>query len=503
MSSSKLSDYILTKTLIKSGLQCKKKLWLDFNEPKKEDVNTAIYVGNIFGKKLRELDNSGVDLSDLKYEDALEATKEAIKSNECKMIYEGVFIFDDTLIRPDVLKRSKDGWELWEAKAVKVKDEEIKDSHIKDIAIQYYVVSSCGINITKTKLVCIDDKFVYLGDNNYKNLIKSLDVTEEVKKQSKDVPQYIKDFKKLSSSSVDCPDISIGEHCKDPYPCIYKSTCESENKDKNLIDYTVLPNIRKKALKEYIDEENITTNIQDIPMNLLNPQQKIVLNSHLTGQEYLNPELKKILKKYEWPFYFMDFEFVQQFVPIIKNTKSHESIPFQWSVHEWSNIDSKVEIKDGYNFLDFSSDDIEVKFIESLLKVLKNKGTIFAHNATTEITVLKKLLAKDNCKKFKDQITEVILRIEDTYKLAKDYFYNTKMRGKYGLKQIIKSIPSSVSYEEEGAIAGGSEAQLAWFKCMDPEISNEEKEKEKKLLLEYCAKDTYALYNLVRYWMNK
>ena len=58
------------------------------------------------------------------------------------MIYEGVFIFDDTLIRPDVLKRSKDGWELWEAKAVKVKDEEIKDSHIKDIAIQYYVVSS-------------------------------------------------------------------------------------------------------------------------------------------------------------------------------------------------------------------------------------------------------------------------------------------------------------------------------------------------------------------------
>ena len=75
------------------------------------------------------------------------------------------------------------------------------------------------------------------------------------------------------------------------------------------------------------------------------------------------------------------------------------------------------------------------------------------------------------------------------------------MKGKYGLKQIIKSIPSNINYEEDGGISGGSEAQLAWFKCTDPKISHEEKEKEKKLLLEYCAKDTYALYDLVKYWI--
>jgi len=64
-------DYILTKTLIKSGLQCQKKLWLDFHEPEKEDNNTSIYSGNIFGKKLRELDKSGLDLSKLQNEEAL------------------------------------------------------------------------------------------------------------------------------------------------------------------------------------------------------------------------------------------------------------------------------------------------------------------------------------------------------------------------------------------------------------------------------------------------
>ena len=383
-------DYILTKTLIKSGLQCQKKLWLDFHEPEKEDNNTSIYSGNIFGKKLRELDKSGLDLSKLQNEEALEETKKALKSKECKIIYEGAFIFHDTLIRPDVLKRSKDGWELWEAKAVKVEDEtpeNIKEIFIKDIAIQYYIVSSCDVNITNAKLVCIDDKFIYQGDKNYKNLIKEIDVTEFVKQKSKEVYQDIENFKPLASTSTDCPDCPIGKQCNDPYPCIYIPSCEAELEKNDLVDYKVLPNIRKKELKNYIEENNITTNIQDIPSNLLNDQQKIIRDCHLKNTEYFHPELKNILSKYEWPFYFMDFETIQQFVPIIKETKSHEVLPFQWSVHKWVSIEKNLKVDEGSYFLDFAAADIESKFVESLLKALEKKGSIFVHNQSTEINV--------------------------------------------------------------------------------------------------------------------
>jgi uncharacterized protein (UPF0128 family) len=79
----------------------------------------------------------------------------------------------------------------------------------------------------------------------------------------------------------------------------------------------------------------------------------------------------------------------------------------------------------------------------------------------------------------------------------------TKMKGKYSIKQIIKSIPTNISYTEEGNIDGGRRAQLAWYRCTDPNVTNEEKENEKTLLKQYCAKDTFAMYDLVKYWLQK
>jgi hypothetical protein len=147
----------------------------------------------------------------------------------------------------------------------------------------------------------------------------------------------------------------MGDQCEDPYPCVYIPRCKAELNQNDIIDYKILPNIRKKELKLFIQEKKITNNIQDIPDHLLTEQQKIVKDCHLNNSEYFNLELKKILEEYDWPFYFMDFETIQQFIPIIKNTKSHESIPFQWSVHKWNKKGDDLKIDQGYSFLDFSS----------------------------------------------------------------------------------------------------------------------------------------------------
>ena len=67
----------------------------------------------------------------------------------------------------------------------------------------------------------------------------------------------------------------------------------------------------------------------------------------------------------------------------------------------------------------------------------------------------------------------------------------------------MKAIPSDISYEEKDNIANGMEAQLAWFIYTDPKTSNEDKEKQVKLLKAYCAKDTLAIYYLIKHLLEQ
>tara|TARA_B100001964_G_C13901877_1_gene451983 strand:- start:42 stop:650 length:609 start_codon:yes stop_codon:yes gene_type:complete len=198
----------------------------------------------------------------------------------------------------------------------------------------------------------------------------------------------------------------------------------------------------------------------------------------------------------------MDFETVGQVVPTIIGTTPYYPLPFQWSVHKWESKDK--EIDKGKYFLKFNDQDIEHQFIESLLKALGEKGTIFAHNAKgVEIKILEKLKEKDSCKDLSDKIDNLINRVKDSAIIAKHNFYSPLMNGEWGIKSIIKAIPgSSVSYDEKDNLAGGDEAQLAWFTYTNPKTSIEEKEKLKKLLLDYCSKDTLAVYHLVKYLIN-
>lgn len=155
------------------------------------------------------------------------------------------------------------------------------------------------------------------------------------------------------------------------------------------------------------------------------------------------------------------------------------------------------------SFLDFSDQNIERKFIESLLDAVGEKGTIFAHHKSTEVKVLEKLKDKESCKDLSKKIDNLIVRVVDTLNIVKNNFYAPIMNGRYDLKTIIKAIPSDISYEEKDNIAGGNEAQLAWFIYTDPKTSNNDKEKQIKLLKAYCAKDTLAIYYLVKYLLEQ
>ena len=495
-------NYILTKTLILSGIQCEKKLWLDLNQEKQRKDKAIFRAGNRFGNVVRNYYGKGLDLSDEKDPKiALTKTNEAINSKNVSVIYEGAFLYEETYIQADVLIKEGDHWTLLEAKSAT----KVKDINFFDLAIQTYIIKKSGLNLKFSKLIIINNEFVYKGNQDYKNLIEEKDLTNDVLVKEKEINSLINKFKLIKDKN--CPNIEVGNQCKNPYPCEYLEKCSSPEKNINEVSYKILP-YYGKALDEYCIENNISK-LVDVPEDQLQSSRKdyannyhyIIQQAHKSNKAWINQDIKNHFKDWVWPFYFMDFETVQQTVPVIQNTKPFEQLPFQWSVHKWDKPENDIE---EFSFLEFENQSMELNFLDKLVKTLGNKGTIFVHNHPFEKSVLNKLKEKPNLNHFANDIENIIDRIVDTLALTRHNFYSPEMFGKYSLKKIVKGIPTNITYEsdDEQSVSDGGDAQLAWFICTDPISKKEDKDKMKQELIKYCAKDTRAMYDLIKYFMN-
>ena len=494
--------YSLTKTLILSGIQCEKKLWFELNDKIKSKDKAIFRSGNRFNDVVRKHYGKGIDLSDEKeFETVIKKTKEAIQSNNINVIYEAGFLFKKTFIRADVLVKKDNKWTMLEAKA----STSVKDINISDLAIQSYIVKKSGIEISSNKIIHINKEFIYKGNENYKDFIVEVDITKEVLAKEKEVEHLIDKFLPLKKS--DCPKKEVGPHCKDPYPCHYLERCYPPETDIENVSYKILPYHGKKI--ENFCKTNKIEKLKDIPKDLLQSSRKdyaenyhqIIQEAHIKNTPWVNKDISEQFKKWKMPFYFMDFETIQQGVPIIQNTKPFEQVPFQWSVHKLSQKGGALE---EFSFIDFADQDIEFNFLKKLIETLGDQGTIFVHNHPFEKGVLNKLKEKLKMKSYSDQVDSIIDRIEDTLELTRKNFYSPKMFGKYSLKKIVQAIPTKISYEseDEDAVSDGGDAQLAWFKCTDIETKPKEKENYKNELIKYCSKDTEAMYDLIKYFLN-
>ena len=505
-----IKSYKLTKSKITSGLQCKKKLWFDAHEPLKSK-KTAYERGERFNEIVRKhyakIYGKELNLTDV-WDDLVNTTKNAINSKDINVIFEGTFEYFDTEVRTDVLIRKENGWELLEAKSSISQ----KKEHTSDISIQSFIVREClnkiGHNLVSCKLIHINNNFILDETESYEKLIIENDISNSIIEEEKKIPEFIKEFLPLVKKKSPCPNIEMGIHCNKPYTCDYQDRCKSELPKNNVTSYTILPYVNKK-LKTYMSE-NRTIDLQKVPTNHSLKRKdyrenvyQIIQNAHKNNEDWINPKLKDLFKDYTFPFYFMDFETITQGVPIIKGTFPYEQVPFQWSVHKWESEDTDID--KGKSFLKFSDQNIERQFAETLLQALGKKGTIFAHNANSvEIDKLKKLKLKDSCKDLADKIDKVIERTEDSLVLSRMNFYSPLMNGDWGIKSIIKAIPNCpINYKELDNIDGGDGAQLAWFNFTNPKTSDKERKKQEKSLIEYCAKDTLALYYLIKFLIQK
>ena len=94
-------SYSLTKSKITTGLHCPQKLWFDINDKIKID-HFNFHRGNVFGEKIKEMYGNGFDLSNNFEKNIIQLTQDAMNDPNVNIIYEGAFLFAETLLRTDV-----------------------------------------------------------------------------------------------------------------------------------------------------------------------------------------------------------------------------------------------------------------------------------------------------------------------------------------------------------------------------------------------------------------
>ena len=146
----------LTKSSYIAGIQCVKQLWLRANRPDLlREASAAqrrmVQQGRKIGELARQEIGSG-RLVDGHGEYAAAETRCLIDSGSAK-IFEAAFVADSIFVRCDVLARSDENrWTLIEVKSSTT----VKPHHIHDLAIQYHVVSKCGLAIDRMILMHVD-----------------------------------------------------------------------------------------------------------------------------------------------------------------------------------------------------------------------------------------------------------------------------------------------------------------------------------------------------------
>jgi hypothetical protein len=156
----------LSKSLFTRGLQCHKSLYLHKHHPELRDEllaeQEAIFQrGSDVGALARELFPDGVEVP---YEGLSVAEQLAMTAREIsggrKTLYEAAFSAEDIFVKADVLRKGPDGWELYEVKSTAG----VKPQHLPDVAVQYYVLTSAGLPVSKACLVHLNNQYVRQGD---------------------------------------------------------------------------------------------------------------------------------------------------------------------------------------------------------------------------------------------------------------------------------------------------------------------------------------------------
>lgn len=478
----------LSKSLYIKGLQCHKALWLQKYQPELKDKVTesqqaSFDSGTDVGILAQQLFPGGVEVpyDGLTYSEQAARTQELI-TDGTTTIYEATFSFDSIFIKIDILHHGENGWELYEVKS----STGLKDVYLNDIAVQYNVLSGCGISPSKAALIHINNKYVRQGNIEVDKLFTILDLTGDVRVKQAEVVANIAAMRTMLQG--DMPQIDIGPHCSDPYECSFTGHCWNHIPENSVFDFRGQG--RPDSFELY--RQGIVS-MKDVPADRLRWRQAIQLNGLLHQKNVVDADaVSKFLGSLSYPLCFLDFETTYMTpVPLFDGTRPYQQVPFQFSLHIIPEPGAEVI---HCEFLADGSADPRGVFLKQLLAYIPPAACILTWNQTFEEQRLREL-----SEAFPERNREIQTVIENLHDLMVPFrnqsIYHWQFNGSYSIKAVLPALVPELTYETL-EVNNGEMAASTWLRIRN-EIDEEQVAVLRHQLLEYCCLDTLAMVRIL------
>lgn len=479
----------LSKTKYLEGLKCHKLLWYEYNRKEdlpETDVATQAIMdqGKIVGELAHTLFPGGILLQRNHMPD-----KQSVKSLEAtklrKPLFEAGFVFKQAYALADILSPvARDAWDLIEVKS----SSGVKDEHYHDVAFQKYTYEGAGLKIRKCYLMYINNQYVRKGDIDPKKLFATEDVTKQADELIPEIEVNIADMLDAIQKK-DAPNVKIGQHCNNPYPCPLEYICWSFLPEKG--DIFCLYSGTKKA---YELLERGVLSIADIKKDVkLSDKQNIQVECHKTNLPHINKQgIKDFLDTIEYPLYFLDFETLNQAIPAYDNSRPFEAIPFQYSLFIVKDKGMKPE---HHSYLAPGDKDPRPEILKQLKALLGESGSVIAYNATFEKTTLRH--ASEAYPEYQGWVTSVEERVIDLLTPFRGFlYYHPDQAGSASLKKVLPVMTKS-NYDNM-EIADGGMASIEYCRVtFGKDVSEKERQRVRSALEKYCDLDTKGMIEIL------
>jgi hypothetical protein len=488
----------LSKSKLLAFRQCPKRLWLEVNRPNVRESTSVTEAGFQMSREVGEIarqlyDPNGLGTVVDAQPDGLGAAlaRSTALLDSSAPIFEAGFAAEGALVFVDIMlpvgEEPKRSWQIVEVKS----STSVKDYHRDDIAIQAFVAQAAGVPLKSIALAHINGDWLYPGDQKYEGLLIENDLTNEAFERADEVRDWIAAAQDIVWEHSE-PQAQIGAHCHDPYKCGFLAYCGSQEPQAEFpVEW--LPRWQNKAIRDLVGTK-ATKDLREVPDELLSDIQKRVKAHTLSGEPFFDQiGAAAELAQHQSRASFLDFETIQFAVPIWKNTRPYQQIPFQFSHHRLSQTGSL----DHSAFLDLSGDDPSKMFAEALITACDQVGSVFVYNAGFEVARIKELA--DSFPLLSEPLTAIFERIVDLLPIARRYYYHPSQQGSWSIKSLLPAIASDIGYDKLDGVKDGSMAATAYIEAISPRTSSERRDQIRRQLLDYCSLDTYAL---VRLWQH-
>ena len=499
----------LSKSKYTKFCQCDKALWLKIHKPEEEVVDDAT-------KRRFEQGNEVGDLAMRLFGDYKEAHAEkangsldlaAMTEQTRQWMAEGVeniceasFIYEGNYCAVDILRKTHDGWAIYEVKSSTYPEfegnpEDI-EKYVPDITYQKWLLTQCGVNVTDTYLVCLNSDYFRHGELDMKKLFVIIDMKEQVTRELLSVPANVERAMK-TMELVEEPMTDLGMQCHKPYPCAFWQYCTRHLPQPSVFNvyggsgrgFTF-----EKKLKCY-REGNITFgSLRDKSLGNIQDQQ---VSCTLDQREHIDrDEIRNFLAELSYPLYFLDFESMQDAVPQYDDTKPYSQLCFQYSLHIKKSAETPYEHREYLAPSDGS--DPRRELAEQLCRDIPKDVCTLVYNKTFECSRIKEMAAI-----FPD-LAEHLLNIEANIKdllvpFRKGYYYVPAMGGSFSIKSVLPALfpdePSLNYHNLDERVQNGGDAMTIFPKIKDMDLA--EAAATREALLRYCELDTWAM---VKVW---